>query len=96
MIGLTALDAEFADNFGSPYYVVHRADFHKALHRRAAELGVGVRLNSKVVEYVGGSSAVLEDGSVVKGDLIVAADGEDPPHFARLQYIARVAYTRWA
>lgn len=79
VIGLTALDSEFAENFGSPYHVVHRADFHKALHQRAIELGVQVRLNSRVVEYAGGSSAVLQDGSVVDGDLVVAADGENPP-----------------
>lgn len=76
VIGLTKLDSEFAENFGSPYYVVHRADFHEALYQRATELGVKVWLNSRVVEYVGGSSAVLEDGSVVQGDLIVGADGK--------------------
>ena len=75
VIGLTALDQEFATNFGSPFYVVHRADFHTALHQRATELGVKLRLNSKVVKY-GASSAFLEDGSVVRGDLIVGADGK--------------------
>lgn len=76
VIGLTMLGSEFVENFGAPYYVVHRADFHEALYQRATELGVKVRLNSKVVEYVGGSAAVLEDGSVAQGDLIVGADGK--------------------
>lgn len=96
VIGLTKLDSEFAENYGSPYYVVHRADFHEALYLRARELGVKVRLNSKVVEYIGGSSAVLEDGTVAQGDIIVGADGKiihsrltHPLSFAALLFTKR-------
>lgn len=77
VIGMTDLGAEFCQNFGSKYYVVHRADFHSALYTRAVELGVNIRLGSKVVGYPGRGTVVLEDGSALSGDLVIAADGED-------------------
>ena len=59
-----------------PYYVVHRAHFHEALHKRALQLGVAVELDRTVVEYNEQSgSVVLANGSIVQGDLVVAADG---------------------
>ncbi|KAI5919535.1 hypothetical protein F4810DRAFT_687246 [Camillea tinctor] len=76
IIGLTKLLPEFEENFASPYRVVHRADFHSALHKRAIELGVKLLLNRRVVEYDPESPLVtLKDGTYMSADLIVAADG---------------------
>jgi salicylate hydroxylase len=56
--------------------VIHRANFHSALHKRALDLGVTVKVASRVFGYkVDGPSIVLENGEVVSGDLVVAADG---------------------
>ncbi|KAI1874299.1 uncharacterized protein JN550_002878 [Neoarthrinium moseri] len=76
VIGYTDLGSEFKTLYEEPYQVVHRAHFHDALYQRAVELGVKVKLNSRVVEYdAEGAAVVLEDGSIVKSDLVIAADG---------------------
>ncbi|KAK7183731.1 salicylate hydroxylase [Paraphaeosphaeria sporulosa] len=75
VIGHTALDNVFKDAFEVPYYVAHRAHLHDALHRQALRLGVIVKLGCKVVQYHEQVSVTLCDGSVVKGSLVVAADG---------------------
>lgn len=76
VIGHTKLEPDFRQSFGTPYYVAHRAHLHQALSDRAAELGVAIRLNSRVVKYdASGAAVTLADGTVIKGDLVVAADG---------------------
>ncbi|CAI7633084.1 unnamed protein product [Penicillium manginii] len=76
VIGLTRLMPDFRNVFDAPYYVIHRADFHTALHRRALDLGVTIKLASRVTEYnPQGPSILLENGTAVSADLIVAADG---------------------
>lgn len=67
---------DFRENFNAPYYVVHRAHLHTALHQRAVDLGAEVKVNSRVVSYDPNTPlAVLEDGRAISADLIVAADG---------------------
>lgn len=76
VIAYTKLVPEFRENFGASYCVVHRADFHDALHKRAVQLGVEVKVDSRVVKYDVTAGAVeLANGNVVSGDLIIAADG---------------------
>ncbi|KGO40051.1 Monooxygenase, FAD-binding [Penicillium expansum] len=76
VIGLTRLIPSFQERFGAPYYVIHRANFHSALHQRALDLGVTVKVASRVVGYnVEEPSIVLENGENASADLIVAADG---------------------
>jgi salicylate hydroxylase len=75
-IGYTKLVPDFRKNFKAPYYVVHRAHFHDALYQRALELGVEVRLASRVENYdLSKPSLTLRSGEVIFADLIVAADG---------------------
>lgn len=77
IIGHTALGDSFQDDFQIPYYVVHRAHFHEALHQRALQLGVLVELGCRVTQYNEDSGSVIfGDGSVAQGDLVVAADGK--------------------
>lgn len=77
VIGLTDLGPSFRSRFHAPYYVIHRANFHEVLHARAEELGVHIKLGSKVATYDAEiPSAILDDGQVLTADLIVAADGE--------------------
>jgi salicylate hydroxylase len=56
--------------------VIHRANFHTALYRRALHLGVAVKLASGVVKYDAKSTGIiLESGDYKEADLIVAANG---------------------
>lgn len=76
MIGLTKLISEFRNTFGAPYYVVHRAHFHAALYQRALDLGVTVKLASRVDRYDPHSPKIFfGNGDEATADLIVAADG---------------------
>lgn len=70
----------------APYWVVHRADYQRALFERAREVGVEVVFGRRVVRIEEGRGAVVwegigEDGGPdgregeVVGDLVVAADG---------------------
>ncbi|GIK05790.1 hypothetical protein Aspvir_009903 [Aspergillus viridinutans] len=76
VIGKTRLLPDFIDNFHAAYYVIHRADFHSALCRKAKDMGIEIRLGARVANYdpVLGS-ITLEDGTSHTGDLVVAADG---------------------
>ncbi|RDL35133.1 Uncharacterized protein BP5553_07064 [Venustampulla echinocandica] len=75
-IGYTKLVPDFRENFKAPYYVVHRAHFHTALYERALELGVTVKVASRVEEYdTAAPSLKLANGEEFNADLIVAADG---------------------
>lgn len=77
VIGFTRLIPNFRNTFGGSYYVIHRADFHSALYRRALDLGVTVKLGSRVVDYkLEGPSICLRDGTSLSADLVIAADGQ--------------------
>ena len=79
IIGHTKLVPDFREKFKAPHYVVHRAHFHDALYRRALELGVGVKVASRVTKYnLDEPSVSLADGSVLHAELIVGADGNFP------------------
>ncbi|GLI76939.1 hypothetical protein PoHVEF18_005221 [Penicillium ochrochloron] len=100
VIGLTKLIPNFRETFGAPYYVIHRANFHTALHERALDLGVSVKLAARVVKYDSQAGSItLADGTSASADLIVAADGvksiarrevdgSDGPSFERTGFAA--------
>jgi 2-polyprenyl-6-methoxyphenol hydroxylase-like FAD-dependent oxidoreductase len=57
---------------------IKRAEMHRVMAARVAALGVEVQLGTTVTGLdngAGGVSATLSDGSVVRADLVVAADG---------------------
>ncbi|KIX97613.1 uncharacterized protein Z520_06391 [Fonsecaea multimorphosa CBS 102226] len=75
LIGKTQLVPDFQYRFGAPYYVIHRAHLHSALHRRAMDLGVDIQINSRVTEYRPETATiVLASGKTYRSDLVVAAD----------------------
>ena len=77
VIGYTKLVPDFRQHFNAPYYVVHRAHFHDALHKLAVDLGVEVLVGSRVTGYdADAPSVALEDGTIYSADLIVGADGQ--------------------
>lgn len=64
--------------YGAPYYHIHRADLQALLLQQAKESGVTCNTNAHVVDYIhrnGEDVVVLADGSHIRADLIVAADG---------------------
>ena len=73
--GFTDL-ARHPEKYGAPYWQVYRPDYHNVLHDAAVKAGATVRKGQLVVDYKPDVPAVvLESGEVVRGDLIVAADG---------------------
>ncbi|PSK58622.1 Kynurenine 3-monooxygenase [Elsinoe australis] len=75
-IALTPLTPDFRERYDAPYYVVHRADLHHALHQLALKHGVLVRTKCRVREYHETLPEItLTSDEVVRTDLIVAADG---------------------
>ncbi|RPD58173.1 FAD/NAD(P)-binding domain-containing protein [Lentinus tigrinus ALCF2SS1-7] len=71
--------ADMEERYGAPYYHVHRADLHRVLFDLAAPLPfVTVRTNAKVVSVdpdAEAPSVTLAAGEVVRGDLVIGADG---------------------
>ena len=60
--------------YGAPYVTIHRADLHGLLVKAAKDAGVDLRTGSHV-KRIDGAKAILNDGRVVEGDIIVGADG---------------------
>lgn len=73
------------DEYGAPYWHIHRADFHAHMVEKAQSLGVDIRLGARVdaidfdtpVVYLAGSGDGKEDEEDrrIKCDVVVAADG---------------------
>lgn len=62
--------------FGAPYWQVFRPDYHTILLDAAIQAGANLRAGCIVKEYdPPNGSVTLESGEVVKGDLVIAADG---------------------
>lgn len=75
-IAYTRLSPDFETRYGAPYFVIHRADFHRALCRRAEDLGVKIVTDSRVTYYDESiPSATTFDGREYRADLVIAADG---------------------
>ena len=67
------------EKLGAPLWQIHRADLHDVLLAKARELGVEIIMGAKVKSFDWDApNALLEDGKVVKADVILAADGQFP------------------
>jgi salicylate hydroxylase len=74
------LDERFAQRFGNPYAVTHRADIHGSLLDgcRALPQLIELHTNTRVTGYEGDASGVsvrLATGPALQGTALVAADG---------------------
>jgi salicylate hydroxylase len=75
---LTSVDqgTKYTAQYGSPYWLLHRADYHRTLAQAAVEAGTIVRFDARVVDIAeDGSSVTLKNGETIAADLIIAADG---------------------
>jgi len=76
-VGFTKWEGVMEEDYGAPYYHIHRADFHKLLYDLVAP-HVTILLGSTVVGCDPGPvspSITLKSGEVMRADLIVGADG---------------------
>ena len=81
-VGYTRWGMRMVEDHGSPYYHIHRGDYHAMLLRLAgAAPGVNIRLNAAVRDVQpdptlpGGPSVTLASGEVLYADVIIGADG---------------------
>ncbi|RAL12847.1 FAD/NAD(P)-binding domain-containing protein [Aspergillus homomorphus CBS 101889] len=64
--------------FGAPWLIVHRVDYHRVLYEEAVRCGVEVRFGVEVLAVEGAGEGVelgLRGGERISGDLLVGADG---------------------
>lgn len=76
-VGWTKWGETMEKDYGSPYYHIHRADFHKLLYDLAKPVAT-IRLSSTVVALDPSPtrpSVTLKNGEKVEGDIIIGADG---------------------
>jgi salicylate hydroxylase len=75
-IAHTRLNPRLREWIGAPYYLTHRAHLHQVLEEAVTDLKIPVRLSSRIRNYdLEGPSIILDDGTQVNADLIVAVDG---------------------
>ncbi|KAJ4183855.1 hypothetical protein NW755_009394 [Fusarium falciforme] len=76
LLGTTPLHPHLSEKYGSPYWLIHRADFQGLLFDAAKELGVDIRLGCFVESVnVDDPSVKLANGEILAADLVVGADG---------------------
>ncbi|KAF7166261.1 hypothetical protein CNMCM5623_000018 [Aspergillus felis] len=61
--------------YGAPWIVIHRADYHQILLDKARDLGVEIRLGALVEKILVDDTAVTVGQETITGDVIVGADG---------------------
>lgn len=64
--------------YGSPYWVAHRADFHRVLLAKTTQLGVTIQLDASVEgikDIETKPRAILANGDEITADMIVGCDG---------------------
>jgi len=69
---------QMRSKYGAPFVDMHRVDLQKMLFNRAIELGVSIRLGSRVAtvkQDVSRPEIHLESGNTIQCDLVVGADG---------------------
>lgn len=64
------------------FSVIHRVDYHRILYDEAIRLGAVLRLGAEVTSIsVEQQTALLADGTMIRADVIVGADGNQKSFF---------------
>lgn len=73
------LGTESVEKYGFPYYLIYRADLHALMERRVRALQPNaIKLGAKAIDFVQDAEGVeieLENGSRVRGDILIGSDG---------------------
>ena len=98
-IGHTKLVPSFRSDFDAPYWLMHRAQLHEAMHQCAVKHGTQIVLSAQVqkVDFAAPSVSVeREDGSTdtYTADLVIGADGIKS--LTRQQMLNRVDVPKFA
>ncbi|KAK9461682.1 3-hydroxybenzoate 6-hydroxylase-like protein [Lipomyces oligophaga] len=81
ILGPAPLNPYVEKAYGSPYWVIHRADYHSILHSRAKEVGVNILVDQRVISIdesipsVTTAAGKYSSGNTYRTDLVIAADG---------------------
>ncbi|CZR65101.1 related to salicylate hydroxylase [Phialocephala subalpina] len=71
-----AFQDQISSRYPAPFWGMHRVDLQRAMAARCEELGVVLRLNSKIVHVDFEDVEVeIEGGEWVKGDVVLCTDG---------------------
>jgi salicylate hydroxylase len=91
------LGATAVTRFGSPYWLVHRGDFHAVLVEALAERAPGaVHVGTRCIGFeqdAAGVTLLLENGQHVRGDALIGADGVHSRIRAQLFGDGRATFT---
>ena len=72
----TRLHPEMSQVYGTPYWLIHRPDYHLLLHQAALENGCEIRVKSRVTSVdESAPSLTLTSGEKIHADIIIGADG---------------------
>jgi len=79
VIGLIPLGQDFVTRFGAPYFVAHRGDLHRALHKACAgQDNITLETNAALEAYDQHDTGVTirtSDGRTIEGRALIGADG---------------------
>ncbi|KAJ5932592.1 hypothetical protein N7516_007081 [Penicillium verrucosum] len=68
---------DITEEFGVPWIIIHRVDYHRILLDEAIRLGVDLQLGAEVKDiYTEEPAVLLADGRYISADVVIGADGQ--------------------
>ncbi|KAJ5807396.1 hypothetical protein N7447_010852 [Penicillium robsamsonii] len=68
---------DITDEFGAPWIIIHRVDYHRILLDEAIRLGAVFQLGAEVEDvYTDQPAVLLADGRCISADVVIGADGQ--------------------
>ncbi|KAJ5645810.1 hypothetical protein N7490_002182 [Penicillium lividum] len=68
---------DITKEFGAPWIIIHRVDYHRILLDEAVRLGAFLRLGAEVKDIsIEEPTVILADGTMITADVIIGADGQ--------------------
>ncbi|KAJ5782279.1 hypothetical protein N7457_004053 [Penicillium paradoxum] len=68
---------DITEEFGAPWIIIHRVDYHRILLDEAIRLGAVLKLGAEVVDISTDEPAILlADGRRISVDVVIGADGQ--------------------
>ncbi|KAJ5804400.1 uncharacterized protein N7518_000703 [Penicillium psychrosexuale] len=68
---------DITEEFGEPWIIIHRVDYHRILLDEAIRLGAVLQLGAEVEDiYTEQPAVLLADGRCISADIVIGADGQ--------------------